>query len=129
MMTSKDRYIRNTINKKAISVDYIKKDLSQVNPQLHEWLRTVNDKSSNLKVAQSDNKINMQSKRNSELATNRDLVAGVIKQLAKNDKENKSLNSYVANIDEITKALDRVDEINLLTFGMKLYKKCARYYI
>ena len=43
--SAKDNYVRNTLQKRADSVEYMKKDLSQVNHQLYEWLATVNERS------------------------------------------------------------------------------------
>lgn len=43
--SAKDNYVRNTLQKHAERVEYIKKDLSQVNPQLYEWLASVNERS------------------------------------------------------------------------------------
>lgn len=43
--SAKDNYVRNTLQKRAKSVEYMKKDLSQVNPQLYEWLAIVNERS------------------------------------------------------------------------------------
>lgn len=43
--SAKDNYVRNTLQKHAERVEYIKKDLSQVNPQLYEWLAIINERS------------------------------------------------------------------------------------
>jgi hypothetical protein len=42
----KHNYIRNNIKKHVVDIKYAKDDLSQVNPQLYEWLAIINDKSS-----------------------------------------------------------------------------------
>ena len=42
----KNNYIRNNIKKHVVDIKYAKDDLSQVNPQLYEWLAIINDKSS-----------------------------------------------------------------------------------
>lgn len=47
MFSEGDRYARNVITKNAVEVEYKKENLSQVNPQLYEWLAIVNEKSSN----------------------------------------------------------------------------------
>lgn len=47
MFSAGDRYARNVITKNAVKVEYKKENLSQVNPQLYEWLAIVNEKSSN----------------------------------------------------------------------------------
>ncbi len=43
--SAKDNYVRNALQKRADRVEYIKKDLSQVNPQLYEWLAIINERS------------------------------------------------------------------------------------
>ena len=43
--SAKDNYVRNTLQKRAERVEYTKKDLSQVNHQLYEWLATINERS------------------------------------------------------------------------------------
>ena len=43
--SAKDNYVRSILQKRADSVEYMKKDLSQVNHQLYEWLATVNERS------------------------------------------------------------------------------------
>lgn len=40
--------IRNNLFNRGVKVEYEKEDLPQVNHQLHEWLATVNEKSSNV---------------------------------------------------------------------------------
>ena len=50
--SAKDNYVRNTLQKRAERVEYTKKDLSQVNHQLYEWLATINERS-NLKQSTS----------------------------------------------------------------------------
>ena len=59
----KTNYLKNTI-KKAVKVHYEKKDLSQVNHQLYEWLAIINDKSSNTKVSQNGSSVNTHSMQN-----------------------------------------------------------------
>ena len=61
----KTNYLKNTI-KKAVKVHYEKKDLSQVNHQLYEWLATINDKSSNTKVSQNGSGVNTHSMQNGQ---------------------------------------------------------------
>lgn len=43
--SAKDNYVRNTLQKRAERVEYTKKDLSQVNHQLYEWLAIFNERS------------------------------------------------------------------------------------
>ena len=57
VFNSKDKYIDNIINK-AVSIEYEKEDLPQVNRQLHESLEIINDKSSNNNVSQNDTVVN-----------------------------------------------------------------------
>ena len=47
MFEGKPNYVRNTIKKHVVLTEYKKENLSQVNPQLYEWLSTVNEKFSN----------------------------------------------------------------------------------
>ena len=53
VFTSKDNYLKNSLLKYGEHVAYEKEDLSQVNPQLHEWLATINDKSSDNSIAEN----------------------------------------------------------------------------
>lgn len=46
VFSAKDNYIKNKLAENGVKIEYKKEDLSQVNHQLHEWLATVNDKSS-----------------------------------------------------------------------------------
>lgn len=46
VFSAKDNYTRNNLYKNGKNVEYKKEDLSQVNPQLYEWLTIINDKSS-----------------------------------------------------------------------------------
>ena len=55
---SKNNYIKNLLSKHGVSVEYTKKDLSQVNSQLYEWLAIVNDKSSTDSIPQNKNTVN-----------------------------------------------------------------------
>ena len=43
--SAKDNYVRNLLQKRAERVEYIKKDLSQVNHQLHDSLAIFNERS------------------------------------------------------------------------------------
>ncbi len=63
VIPSKDSYIRNNILNKGISVEYEKEDLSQVNPQLHEWLAIINDKSSANSIPENKEKVNTSEKK------------------------------------------------------------------
>ena len=47
MFEDKPNYVRSTIKKHVVLTEYKKENLSQVNPQLYEWLSTVNEKFSN----------------------------------------------------------------------------------
>ena len=66
VFNSKDNYIKNLINKHGVSVEYIKKDLPQVNSQLYKWLATINDKSTNNTISQNDTVVNSNISENSE---------------------------------------------------------------
>lgn len=58
--SAKDNYVRNLLRKRADGVEYIKKNLSQVNHQLYEWLATVNERSTN-NIPQSGENVNTNS--------------------------------------------------------------------
>lgn len=51
-MPAKDNYARNNLANHGVKVEYEKEDLPQVNHQLHEWLATVNERSSNNSIPQ-----------------------------------------------------------------------------
>ena len=63
---AKDNYVRNNLQNRGIKVEYEKEDLSQVNSQLHEWLTTINDKSSDTSITDSAEKSNSFDKKTSE---------------------------------------------------------------
>ncbi len=46
LVPSKDNYMRNNLLNNGVKVEYEKEDLPQVNHQLHEWLATINERSS-----------------------------------------------------------------------------------
>lgn len=58
VFSAKDTYTKNNIIKNGKKIEYKKEDLSQVNPQLYEWLATINDKSSTDSVSQADTTVN-----------------------------------------------------------------------
>ncbi|MBQ8545901.1 MAG: hypothetical protein IJ437_03045 [Clostridia bacterium] len=58
VFNAKDNYIKNNISNHGVLVEYRKEDLTQVNPQLYEWLATINDKSSDNSISENDEKIN-----------------------------------------------------------------------
>ena len=61
VFNSKDNYIKNTLAKHGVQVEYKKEDLSQVNHQLYEWLAIVNEKSSTDSIPDSVEKVNSKS--------------------------------------------------------------------
>ena len=60
MMPAKGNYVRNIIQKRAIGLEYTKEGLPQVNPQLYEWLSTVNGRPSDISVSQDNADVNTQ---------------------------------------------------------------------
>ena len=46
MFDSDDKYVQKLISKPGTVLEYKREDLPQVNPQLHQWLATINGKSS-----------------------------------------------------------------------------------
>lgn len=68
--SAKDDYVRNALQKRAERVEYTKKDLSQVNHQLYEWLATINERSNgrfttNNSISQTDGNVNPSDKSDS----------------------------------------------------------------
>ncbi len=64
--TAKDNYVKNQIGKNVTKIEYKKEDLSQVNPQLYEWLNTINDLSSDIRISQTNSDVNTQYMQNVE---------------------------------------------------------------
>ena len=60
-----ENYLKRQFNKFGAKVKYQKEDLAQVNPQLFEWLRTINAKSSDKSIAQDDDSVNRDTEKNS----------------------------------------------------------------
>ena len=78
VFTGKDNYIKNNIFKHAVAVKYEKDDLSQVNPQLYEWLATINDKSSSEdNITQLNTKSNTPTQKNQDRTTDIDYLSAV----------------------------------------------------
>ncbi len=68
--SAKDNYVRNLLQKRAERVEYIKKDLSQVNHQLHESLAIINERTNgrsttNNSISQTDGNVNPSDKSDS----------------------------------------------------------------
>lgn len=66
VFSAKDNYTKNNLVNNGVKAEYKKEDLSQVNPQLYEWLAIVNDKSFNNNIPQNDIVVNSQDMQNSE---------------------------------------------------------------
>lgn len=56
--SAKDSYVRNNLRNHGATVEYKKGDISQVNPQLYEWLATINEKSPADSIAQERANVN-----------------------------------------------------------------------
>ena len=56
----KQRYLNSLFEKHGAEIKYENEDLAQVNPQLYEWLRIVNAKSSSTSLFNSDNSVKEQ---------------------------------------------------------------------
>ncbi|MGN1434064.1 MAG: hypothetical protein ACI4XI_10225 [Ruminococcus sp.] len=69
----KKRYIKSLFEKYGAVVKYTKKDLLQVNPQLHEWLSIFNNSSFTKTIPQNNN--NVKHSVDDVIDENRDLVA------------------------------------------------------
>ena len=57
VFSAKDNYTKNNLTKNGVKVEYKKEDLSQVNPQLYEWLATINDESSANSISDSSENV------------------------------------------------------------------------
>lgn len=53
-----ENYLKRLFNKFNAIIKYEKEDLTQVNPQLYKWLRTINAKSSDESISQNPNSVN-----------------------------------------------------------------------
>lgn len=112
---SKDNYARNLI-KKATAVEYEKENLSQVNPQLHNSLGIINDRSSKNSVSDSGAKVNTFSEKNSgnfeniseksEKASIRGGAEGVRFALPETDSDGKLLSDGQRKYFNGTKVVD-----------------------
>ena len=112
--STKDNYLKNIISK-AVAIEYKKEDISQVNPQLYEWLATINDKSSNNSISQNIENVNTGYENNSLRDT---------KQEA-DDKEPALQYSKDSVIDlsdnnDLSKLVDGI-------YGSERYKRIADY--
>ncbi|MGN1421066.1 MAG: hypothetical protein ACI4XC_06095 [Eubacterium sp.] len=74
VFNSGNNYINN-LAKKAISLEYEKEDLAQVNHQLHESLAIINDKSSNKSISNSNENVKNSFTVDEPVEQVRDLVA------------------------------------------------------
>ena len=65
VFSAADNYVKNNLRKNGVSVEYKKEGLSQVNPQLYEWLAIVNDKPFDTIVAKKPPGVNTYSTQDS----------------------------------------------------------------
>ena len=70
ILPAKDNYVKNNLENRGVRVEYEKEDLPQVNNQLHKWLATINGKSSNDIIPDSEPKINTSDKNSSKKTKN-----------------------------------------------------------
>ncbi len=61
--SAKDNYIKNIISKNDIKILYTKEGLSQVNPQLYEWLATINEIPSIDSIPENSENVNTSGKK------------------------------------------------------------------
>lgn len=66
MFSAGQNYSNNTVIKNAAKIEYEKEDLSQVNPQLHKSLSTINEKSSDFNVPQNKTSVKYSSSEKAE---------------------------------------------------------------
>ncbi len=128
VFNSKNRYVDNLI-KKAVSLEYERKDLSQVNHQLHKSLATINDKSSNTTVSQTDTDVNnnsMQKIDKNNTAANSSVASTGIKFSKKMDDysydERKIIDGYLEAVDtEILQfynnAINKIPQVPKINIG------------
>lgn len=104
IFNSKNKYVENVI-KKAVSLEYEKEDLAQVNHQLHTSLAIINTKSSTDNVPQSETSVNsndMQDKAKYSLKEDSDKYKE--RQLSIIEQYNSAPDSYhtwIRNTDDI----------------------------
>ncbi len=67
--SANDNHTKNNIENRGVKVEYVKEDLSQVNPQLHKWLATINERSSNHSIPTSPENVKEKLSRDSEGVT------------------------------------------------------------
>lgn len=111
--SAKDNYVRNLLQRRTERIEYIKKDLSQVNHQLHDSLATVNERSNgrlttNNSISQTDGNVNPSDK--SDSRTSKDDNKRY--SLSRKDSEGKVLSQGQRDFFKDSKVRDK--EGNLL---------------
>lgn len=109
--SAKDSYVRNNLRNHGATVEYKKGDISQVNPQLYEWLATINEKSPADSIAQERANVNPSDGNNVRTAQNsEDTVRYSRAELNKVAEEYgihsvRALNDYVGVQKKVIRAL------------------------
>ena len=100
VFNAKDNYIKNNISNHGVLVEYKKEDLTQVNPQLYEWLATINDKSSNNSISENSEKINTFDKK----------IDDERKSISKNERFTPARYTQMSQSEDLIKELEKIDE-------------------
>ena len=118
LFASDDNYIKNIASKEGVSLRYEKKDLSQVNPQLYNYLATINDKSSvDNSLSQNKSIVNNNSMQKSE--KNSDVSPeNILKMLSHGEKTSledvkSAVNSICNNEADIKAELSKLTNAEL----------------
>ena len=111
--SAKDNYVRNLLQKRAERVEYIKKDLSQVNHQLHESLAIFNERTNgrsttNNNISQTSGNVNPSGKNSSRTSIDDNKRYS----LSRKDSEGKVLSQGQRDFFKDSKVRDK--EGNLL---------------
>lgn len=120
VFSAADNYTRNNIQKNGVKVEYEKEDLSQVNPQLYEWLAIINEKSSMNSIPQTEEKSTISEKKVSDnihhshkASADSDRITvtkGSLAKLKANYEGEK-----VFNKKDISAALEKIDALKVLS--------------
>lgn len=118
--SAKDNYVRNLLQKRAERVEYIKKDLSQVNHQLHESLAIINERTNgrsttNNSISQTDGNVNPSDKSDSRTSIDDNKRYS----LSRKDSEGKVLSQGQRDYFKDSKAVDEEGGLLRVYHGSK----------
>lgn len=92
-----ENYLKNLFKKHKAEIRYEKEDLAQVNPQLHEWLRTFNARSSKTSIDQSGETVKEQFSIG-QRGADANRIAGDLRQMLNRGASTEELRRYVDGI-------------------------------